>query len=274
LESSLSSPASQDRIVEALEQNLWALWSRFGRGEGCALHDRGDALWFDTPIPTLPYNAVLRFSVDSNVDRRLDDLFRHYRDRGVPFMWIIHPTAQPSDLPERLQYRGLEQAELCPGMALDLNTLAPPPEPPAGVEIREVVSSDTEKVLEMVAWRWDVPSEVAAKLSDIVPAFELGVPGSEVRCWLAWKEGQPLSKVILNVAAGAAGIYGVVTRPEARGLGLARILTLHALHAARAADSNLAVLHSSPMAVSLYERMGFRSVRPFLIFAPPQGFHV
>lgn len=36
-------------IVTALEQNLLALWSRFGRGDGCTLHELDDAIWFDTP---------------------------------------------------------------------------------------------------------------------------------------------------------------------------------------------------------------------------------
>lgn len=41
--------------MTALEQNLLALWSRFG-GDGCTLHELDDAIWFDTPARTLPYN--------------------------------------------------------------------------------------------------------------------------------------------------------------------------------------------------------------------------
>ena len=89
------------RVVRGLERNLWEMWCRFGRGDGCALHEEADAIWFDTPIPTLPYNAVLRFAAEGDVDRRIDALFDHYRKRGVPFMWVLHPTAQPADLDER-----------------------------------------------------------------------------------------------------------------------------------------------------------------------------
>jgi GNAT superfamily N-acetyltransferase len=59
-----------------------------------------------------------------------------------------------------------------------------------------------------------------------------------------------------------------------RGLGLARILTLQALHAARNAGYKLSVLHSTPMAVGLYEKVGFRAIAPFRVFAPPQAVHV
>jgi GNAT superfamily N-acetyltransferase len=266
--------ASERAIRDALERNLWALWSRFGRGEECVLHEHEDALFFDTPIPTLPYNAVLHFCAVSDLERRIDAIFEHYRQRDVPFIWIVHPTAQPSDLGERLRARGLEEAEVCPGMAMDLSEVAEPAEPPTRIEIHEAATSDTEDVLELVAWRWEVPKEVLPKLPGIARAFEVGVPGSPVRCWVARQDGLPVSKVILNLAAGAAGIYGVVTKPEARGLGLARILTLQALQAARDAGYNLGVLHSSPMAVRLYERVGFRAIAPFRIFAPPRAFHV
>jgi len=84
----------------------------------------------------------------------------------------------------------------------------------------------------------------------------------------------PVSKVVLNLDTGAAGIYGVATKPEARGLGLARMLTLNTLHAARDAGHTLGVLHSTPMAVSLYERLGFRAIAPFSVVAPPRAFHL
>jgi len=261
-------------VLDALERNLWTMWSRFGRGEGCALHEDDDVLHFDTPIPTLPYNGVLRFSATTDAEPRIDAIFEHYRRRDVPFFWLVHPSARPSDLGERLRDRGFEEAEVLPSMAMDLRELAEPAAPPDGIEIREAATTDTETVLEMVAWRWGVPNTVAPRLTGIAPAFGIGVPGSAIRCWVARKDGVPVSKVVMNLDAGAAGIYGVSTKPEARGLGLARILTLRALHAARDAGHTLGVLHSTPMAVGLYEKIGFRAVVPFSVFAPPSALHL
>jgi len=72
-------------VLDALESNLWAMWSRFGRGDEGALHEHEDALHFDTLIPTLPYNAVLRFNAATDADRQIDAIFEHYRQRDVPF---------------------------------------------------------------------------------------------------------------------------------------------------------------------------------------------
>ena len=73
----------------------------------------------------------------------------------------------------------------------------------------------------------------------------------------------------LHLDGDVAGIYGVATRPEVRGLGFARHLTLAALHAARAAGATTAVLHSTPIAVPLYASLGFNRVADFSLHASP-----
>jgi ribosomal protein S18 acetylase RimI-like enzyme len=65
----------------------------------------------------------------------------------------------------------------------------------------------------------------------------------------------------------------VATKPEARGLGLARLVCLTALQAARERGHRVGVLHATPMAVSLYRALGFGEVAPFRLFAPPNSFH-
>jgi ribosomal protein S18 acetylase RimI-like enzyme len=119
-----------------------------------------------------------------------------------------------------------------------------------------------------------VREEDRAALEGIAAAFELGLPGSAVRCWIAWRGAEPVAKAFLHLAAGAAGLYAVATRPEARGLGLARNLTLHGFAAARAAGYRLGILHSTPMARTLYEKLGFLSATRFRMFTPAGSFHL
>lgn len=258
----------ENTVLRALEHNLWELWSWFGRGPGCALHDEGDALWFDTPIPTLPYNGVLRFAVTSAVDRRIDSIIEHYQRRRVAFLWVIHPSSLPSDLGERLHKRGLAEVEVCSGMAVNLADLPDPPSAPEGFEIHEVDDEmATNRLIEFAAWRWHVPAEAQPHLSAYNQVLCIGTPSAKVRCWMAWRDGVPVSKVVLHCAAGAAGIYAVATKPEARGQGLASILTLEALRTARQAWYQLGVLHSTPMAQKLYAALGFHDVAPFRLFA-------
>lgn len=270
-----STDLESQAILRALEHNLWEMWSRFGRGERCTLHESGDATWFDTPIATLPYNAVIRFSASDAGDSRIDELFAHYRRRQMPFVWIVHPSASPGDLAERLRARGLEEAEACPGMSMTLDRLPPRSPMPDGTALTEITDArDADSVLELVAWRWNVPADARAQLAGVTRAFGIGLPGSAVRVWVALRDGAPVAKIIMQRVQEVAGIYGVATKPEARGQGLARTLTLHALHEARDSGCTRAVLHSTPMAQALYERLGFRTYGQFRIFAAPGALHL
>jgi ribosomal protein S18 acetylase RimI-like enzyme len=267
--------AEPSNAIRALEENFWALWSRFGRSDGCHLHDEPHALWYETPIPTLPYNAVIRFSATRGIDRSMDRIFERFRGRDVPFIWIVHPSTKPPNLESRLRSRGFEEAEVVDGMWVDLAQLPAQAECAAGIEIRQVTSaSDIDALLDLVTWRWDVSSDAQGTLRTISRAFEFGSTGSAVRCWIAWKGETPVAKALLNVAAGSAGLYAVATKPDVRGLGLARTLALRAFDAARREGIRLGVLHSTPMARSLYTKLGFCSIAPFRVFAPPRTFHM
>lgn len=263
------------RVIRGLEENLWSFWKRFGMGPGCALHQTEFATWFDTPIPAVPYNTVLRFASENEAESRIDDILAYFAHRGVIPAWIIHPSAQPRDLEEMLRRRGLEEAEVVQGMAMDLERLPEVGGLGEGIHIEEIHDlGDVGDYLDLVAWRWEVPPSFVHHLVAMANAFDIGTPNGPVRLWIGRKNGRAVSKIALNLDNGVAGIYAVATYPEARGLGLARALTVNALHAARAAGFTLAVLHSTPMAVSLYEGIGFRPYAPFKVFAPPNSLHL
>lgn len=260
---------SKEEIIHQIELNLWETWSNFGRGPGCTLHEESDALWFETPIPVLPYNTILKFQVEQDVDKRIDFLVNRYADRKVPLLWIVHPSSLPNNLPELLQKRGLQEIEIAPCMARSLENLPEPPPMPQGVEIREAIEdNDRTELYGLAAWRWGVPDEYRSQLKQMLDKFEIGERSSNTRMWLAWKDGIPISKIGLYNGSESAGIYGVATKPEARGLGIASILMNIAMQAARDVGHNLAVLDSSPLAEKLYQRLGFITVASLPLYSP------
>lgn len=255
-------------VIQRIEINFWTTWYNFGRGPGCLLHDDGDILWFETPIPIVPYNTVMKFQARENVDEKIDSIVRLFFDRNVTQLWIVHPSSSPADLAERLSKRGLQEVEVAPCMARDLVDLPASPPRPAGVEIRKVMTaSDLLQVHELAAWRWGVPEEFHTQLREIINLYDVGKPDSKTHFWLAWKDGSPIAKLGMHCSDDTAGIYGVVTKPEARGLGLASILMVEAMKFAKADGYKLAVLNSSPLAEELYKRLGFITVTSFRLFA-------
>jgi len=260
--------------IEALETNLWSLWANFGRGLNSRLVDTPKLMWFETPIRALPYNAVMRTKVARGAEAEVDTLFAHFEAAGKPFLWLVHPSAQPDNLADLLAARGFEEVEVCPGMVARINGLPEPGPAPESIEIREVLSSaDQDAMVDFVIWRWDAPQEAAAYLASVREQHHLGEAASPTRVWMAWKGNLAVAKAITHEANGVIGLYGVATRPEARGAGLGRQICLHALRETDAGRGKLGVLHSSPMAVNLYRRMGFHEVAPFRLFAAG-AFHI
>jgi GNAT superfamily N-acetyltransferase len=255
-------------LIHEVEANLWETWSCFGRGPGCSLHDEGDVLWFETPIPIVPYNSILKFQVEGDIEQKIDRLLDHLNNRQVAPMWVVHPSSLPVDLPDRLERRGLRETEVMPGMVRGLTDLPEPPPLPRDIEVRKVVEQeDAGEFFQFAAWRWGVPDEYRGQMGNVMADFRFGEPGSKAHMWQAWREGQPVAKAGMYLASGSAGIYAVVTRPEARRLGLAHFLTLAVLEFARTRGYKLAMLISTPMAEGLYRSLGFEAVADFRIFA-------
>lgn len=259
---------STETLLHEIEFNFWETWSIFGIAPGCALHDDGDTLWFETPIPIIPYNVILKFQVEKNINKKIDEILSRFISRKVSFLWVVHPSSLPLDIGDRLQSRGLKYIETIPCMARDLANLPQKPSLPDGVEIYEAIEeNDVNKFLELTAWRWGVPSEYHQKLKLIFKSFDIGKLGAKAHMWVAWRNGIPIAKAGSYFGDGSVGIYGVVTKPEERGQGLARILMVETMKAARKAGQKLAVLHSSPLAENLYKRLGFATITKFHLYA-------
>lgn len=260
-------------LVGALETNFWSMWRQFGRGHNCQLFEGQSVTRFETPITRLPYNAVIRFVADDDIDREIDHALTPYARRGMPVMWVLHPSAT-RDLTHRLAERGLTAIEHIPGMVRDLDDLPAERPLPDGIVITEVESGEPRPYIDLVADRYGLTSDDAATLDSIWDAARFGTAHSPNRSWIASRHGTPLAKATTHQLDDIAGIYGVATTPDARRLGLARELTLHAMTATRDNGARTAVLHSSAMATSVYRSLGFEQITEFRLLSRRGALHL
>lgn len=243
--------------IEAIEEAFVAQWANFGRGPGGSLHEENGLEWVEAPVPQLPYNAVLRTRLEERADELIEDLINRFRERGVQFMWLDHPTAQPDDLAERLEGQGLALVEHGTGMSLDLGSWHPEPEERREVVYREVTDEEGMRAYEdLITSYWELREESRAYVFGVnrwADEQELGVR------WVAYLDERPVGKVYLSWAgvADTAAIFAVYVHPSARGLGVATRLTQLAIAKAAETGRSRVVLHSSEVAVQLYRRMGF-----------------
>ena len=81
---------------------------------------------------------------------------------------------------------------------------------------------------------------------------------SPLHHFLACIDGKTVGTGSAFIEDGVVGLASVGVRPEYRRQGIGSALTLAGLVAARSIGCRLGVLFSSPMAVSMYERLGFQ----------------
>lgn len=245
--------------ITAIETAFRDQWANFGRGPGGAIRQEGGLMWVEAPVPQLPYNAVLETRLDEDVDEAIDRCIAGFRSRDVEFMWVVHPTAQPDDLVERLLTRRLTVVEEAAGMSLDLDRWDPPPAPVGHGAIVYREASDEQGLDEyemLIAAYWDLSEENQKYVFGINRwGYEAGLG----QRWVAYKNDTPVGKVYLSWLGvpDTAAIFGVFVDAQARGHGAATQLTALAIERAREEGKKRVVLHSSKVARRLYERMGF-----------------
>lgn len=254
-----TSPAGMvDAIAATLEACLMLLAST-SRGE--ARSDDGISIGI-SGVPVADFNGVYRTRLDPSlpdaaVDTRVASVVAYLRSRAVPFGWWVMPTDRPGDLRARLAAHGFVPDGERPAMAIDLGQLGAPLQTPTDGAIEEVVDADgLREHTRLVAIGFGMPPELETAFREVMQELPYG-PGTSMRFFLVRDGGQAIGTSLLMVAGGAAGIFNVITAPEARGRGVGAAVTSAALRAAREAGQRIAILESSRMGYNVYRRLGF-----------------
>jgi GNAT superfamily N-acetyltransferase len=170
--------------------------------------------------------------------------------------WWAEPGTQPTDLGKYLMAHGLTYTDGGPGMAADLLALNEDLPTPSGLTIEHVEDTETLK-------KWAYASIIGLEHPETNVTIWFNVFAGlgfqlPLRNFVAILNGEPVATSELFLAAGVAGIYVVATVPDARRRGIGAVLTLAALLEARAMGYRIGILHSSPMGLAVYRKLGFR----------------
>lgn len=255
-------------VIAEIEDALFAQWSHFGRWPRGQLHDEDGVLWFETPIPHLPYNGVIRTRIaEGAAGPTISNVIERFRVRDVEHFWVVHPGAAPDNLGDRLAAHGLAPVERMICMSLDLADWEPAPVS-RDVTFEEVLGDDALQTYSDLAARyWEISGEERDLVAEFHRHWGPGrAPGHR---YLAVADGNAIGKAYLSLAGppGVASVYGMFVPPEARGRGVAGGLTTTMLQQAKDHGFHRVVLHATDMAVGVYRRVGFVEQCTITVFA-------
>ncbi len=258
---------SAPALIQANEANQQSIFSLLSRLPGAEISDSPEMLRICTGAPFFLLNGVLRSALpETDLDARIATTLAYFRARGVPMMWFVTTSTRPTDLGARLQAHGLALLTSMPGMAVDLPALPPAPPLPAGVTIVEAHNAATLADWSQAAGiGFGMPTEVIQVFADVASIIGYG-EASPLRCFVAYRNGEPVGTSSLYLDGSVAGIYTVAVVPEARQQGLGAALTVTPLEAARAQGYRIGILQASAMGAPVYRRLGFQEYGQFTLY--------
>ncbi|ATB29492.1 GNAT family N-acetyltransferase [Melittangium boletus] len=182
---------------------------------------------------------------------QLDAVEAWYLARQV-HAWRVGVTPGDTDAETALTRTGYQREDGMPAMGRTLE-YHPPPSLPLGLTLER--PDDLDAVMALNGQCYE-PSSM-----DFLDAWRRApLPDARIHAVLAREGGRALACSLSFEHEGCAGIYMVATHPDARRRGLGA-LVMEALHAdAFARGCTTAVLQASAHGVSLYQRLGYRSL--------------
>lgn len=248
---------SERELVAAADRNFIASFRKLAEhSPDGAIRESGGIFAFVTGLPISLFNGTV--VIEPATAEEFESALRWVGERSVVQRAFV-AAQRVADVGEIAERHGLvREAEPYPGMVL--HPLPEAPAPAAGVSVVPVSVGSLDRFLRVLVEGGMAPN-VARRL--VSPSF---AADPNVRLFVGILDGRPMGTSIAIRSGAASGVYNVGTRPEARRRGVGTALTWAAVEAGRAWGSDVVVLQSSPMGLSMYSAMGFRTVAPYTIF--------
>jgi ribosomal protein S18 acetylase RimI-like enzyme len=247
-----STPALTDAIeANLIARSLYLPLTLGGEVQG------PNPLWFVTGEALPTSNGVVKAQLEpQSLDASIQDVLSPFKAQGRPLTWWVGPSTVPGDLGKHLQRHGLIHNRDMMGMAADLNALHADATPGA-LELEPV------RTREMLS-QWYQMSLLGFPISfnqahfDALAAISLDAT-HPLQNYIGRLNGKIVAISSLFLGGGVAGLYNLVTHPEARGKGIGAWMTVETFEQARLRGYRIGTLQTTyPNALRLYHRLGFQ----------------
>lgn len=224
----------------------------------------------DTAGPTGGIAARLRMARD--VDRCVDEVKRWFAERGrAAFVWMIGPSATPTDVGERLRAQGasiLSGFERSACMVLR----AEPAAGTASLEVRKLKTlAEYEQRTEVSALAFSWVDGYRESANRLLREHWSELDQTLNESFGAFAEGRMVAFGVSAYTEHAVFLDGGATLPEARGAGAYRALVRARWDEAVRRGTPVLVAHAGSMSRPILERLGFQTLCELQVLADLTG---
>ena len=252
---------NEDELRRASDENFWGTWRVLSAASpGGEVECTGGVLLASSGAAVAFFNGAFITEPDRDPLDLVNTALDFYRARGLPFLLRVREDLA-GGIPAAAIASGLVPAGVLPGMALSRAVASAVPDPPAGLSIRRATDEDgLEDHKLMLVEGFEMAMELVEAL--VTPT----ILDTDLELYVGSLDGKPVTSSALFVCGGVAGVYNVATPDVYRKRGYGEAMTWHAVKQGLLQGATAAVLQASPMGQPIYERMGFRTVAPYIQF--------
>lgn len=241
-----------ERTTEAISQSLQITFEALtGHSPDGAKEEFGSITAVSAGVPTPVFNRVFVFEPfeTPNLKAAID----WFTDRGDPF-WVTTLESLGEHVEDSFENENYEKsAPPQPGMARALTSDLPATNTDAEIDVVTQNSGLTA---------WTSVAESVFEFSDETNRLITQpsvLDDEDLQYLVGWVDGQPASCGMLALDDTVAGVYVIGVDEKFRRRGIGEAMTWQVLREGRNRGAEVAVLHSTQMAIPLYERMGFET---------------
>ena len=274
MKSELSMSVFSDELLDQVELNQCSMFNLFSRSPGVEIHQpEGDQNFFSilTEAPLPIFNNILRVRVSSSViEEVVDSYTKSCKINNVPALWWSSPLTSPSNLESVLIDHGWRSMDEIPAaMTAELKQIRA--DDSFEIQSNKLLIKCVEdqnckyQFSKLLTQVFELPSS-AIEIVETMLFHPTCIEDHSFQHYLGFVDGNPVAAGSLFVKDDAAGIYNVCVSPVARKRRFGEMVTRHLLDVANQLGCSRSVLQSSPMAMRLYEKIGFQQCGSFRLF--------
>jgi len=251
------------QIVQRLDQHIIEAHRHICQSvDGGIFQQTEDWARGDTGSTVATFNLLLLLSRRALTDDILSDAAAYFDERGIHHVVAFDEHWLPGGA-NSLDIRCYQPLPPQPGMVL-LGTPRRLPSHPGLVIERVGTVAAMSTFCSLVSAMFGLPLAETARLYPIKR-----VPGDAIRHYLGYLDDEPVAVATAILAGDVVSVWNVATHDDVRRQGVATALMHRLLADACDDDCDLSMLYSSPMAYSLYQRLGYQLYTQRRCFLPP-----
>ena len=209
-------------------------------------------------VPVYLFNQVFDINIHSNqIDEVIEEVFLYFRERNLPFIWLLGPRSSPSNIKEIIKEKEEVQEIIFPGMYYDLNKLPKKKDSIDGFEIKKVQDLERYQDFIEVCTKDIKDKEVRERYSALYRSLYQANVSDSTSTFVGYYNGVPVSTSIIHYSQGVGGLYWIITSEEARRKGYGTAMTFETMYEAKDYGYEIIILHATEMGFPVYSKIGF-----------------